>query len=843
MKNYVLLVSFLCLTLIGFSQQKKYKSLDLKNPIEFKGDYIIYQQDTIFLSPTSFFIDGQLTDEQAKKYPFVYNSINKAVKYLKKGTETNPMVLHIAPYVYWIDNPDDPKIRVPKTGSIPFGLEIQCDWLTFNGLTKNAKNVVLACNRGQTIGAKGNFTMLHIDGEGTSSKNITFGNYCNVDLVYPLKPSLNKKKRATAIVQAQLIICNGDKITATNTRFISRLNLCPFVGGKRVFFNQCHFESTDDALCGTAVYKDCTFTFFSSKPFYQTIGTGVVFLNCDITSYTNQTQYFTKANGQVALIDTRIVGEKLQNIAWRDVANIPIKNYQHRVTLNGKRVLVNQINPENTIDINDERLLNTYKFSYQGKTIYNTYNLLKGKDGWDPEGIKPLVMKAEKAKKQLLTNLPVQLITLPNKKTIETNKDSIILKASLYKFGNVLVKNPDEITWSVSASDENFVQLIPGKKGHSCVVIPTNDTNFSKKIIISSKTKTGLEAASVIIVKPSKLKAPIFYKKPTINQMGNESLKVHYTFKDFKFKDESIITWYKSKDKKGTHKIKIGVSRLNNPMVQYSLSYADIGYYISVTIAPKHQRSDAGEEYITFFNNKINTTDVKTNPNIFETDFKNIPVENQTEIIPGTWTFTPLKSDKEVNRKKEGWIYAEGSQGSSSKFGLLQNGRAASMNYTPVNNNIKDIKLSLIVSPYKTAGQGFSVAPLYMDVVINFDPKTKTGYGLRFIRTTKYGNAVDCYFVKYHQNKTTAISEPVSTSCFRSPCEITLSLKGYTLSASATTKASYNEDNYPNEVIPKAAIQTTIEPFHFTSFGIEYHGGSTTMIDYFKAEANNINLK
>ena len=82
------------------------------------------------------------------------------------------MVLYIAPWVYWIDNPDDTAVRVPKPGSnTPYGMEISCEWLHFRGLNSNAQNVVLACNRGQTIGAKGNFTMIKFSGDGTGSQN------------------------------------------------------------------------------------------------------------------------------------------------------------------------------------------------------------------------------------------------------------------------------------------------------------------------------------------------------------------------------------------------------------------------------------------------------------------------------------------------------------------------------------------------------------------------------------------------------------------------------------------------------------------------------------------------
>ena len=215
-----------------FSQEK------LSKDIIFKGNHIIYKGKKIVLGPNAFFIDGQLTDAEVSKYKYVYNSVNEASKHLTNGTETNPMVLYIAPWVYWIDNPDDPEIRLPKSeGKPPIGLEIQCEWLKFQGLTDDPQNVVLASNRGQTMGAKGNFTMLDIKGDGTSAENITFGNYCNIDLVYPLNPKLNKVKRSSAIVQGQLIFSNGDKVFARNVRFVSRLNLAPFWGSKRALFD------------------------------------------------------------------------------------------------------------------------------------------------------------------------------------------------------------------------------------------------------------------------------------------------------------------------------------------------------------------------------------------------------------------------------------------------------------------------------------------------------------------------------------------------------------------------------------------------------------------------------
>ncbi|MGJ5642170.1 hypothetical protein [Formosa sp. S-31] len=845
MKKHIFLTISILYCFILSAQVQEYKSLDTSNPITLLENKIVYKQDTITLGPLSFFIDGQLSDDQTASSPYIFNSVNEAVKHLKDGTETSPMVLHIAPYVYWIDNPDDPEIRIPEIGNIPYGLKIKCDWLKFNGLTENPEHVVLACNRGQTLGAKGNFTMLHIDGDGTASENITFGNYCNVDLVYPLKPDFNRKKRGSAIVQAQLIICNGDKIYARNTHFISRLNLCPFVGAKRVFFNNCHFESTDDALSGTAVYKNSSFEFYSSKPFYHTTGTGAIFLNCNIRVLTKGPQYFTKANGQLAVVDTKFTGNDITYLGWCDEINPTTKNYQLNNTLNNQSIFIDQEHPKTTVNLENTATLNAYKFIYQGKTIYNTYNLLRGEDDWDPEHIKPLVLKAEKDLNISLTDLPTQLKITLNQATLETNRDRLKLTAELFKFGNIPAST-EPIIWYIPESDKSFLLLNPSETGTSCFIIPQNFTDFKKEVCITAKTASGLQAACIITVNPSKLSPPKFENSPTIELYSDSgTVEVDYLFKDFQYTDQSQITWYRCLDSKGSNPLKIAVSRLNQPLNSYQLTGADIGKYIMVTVHPKHQRSDYGSPQSFVFEKPITEKNIKENPNLLFTDFKTVPAENQTKIIPGMWTFSPLNNENATpgSETKNAWTYKMGSQGSKNQYGLLQTGRTASMSYTPENKIVSPLKLTLEVSPFKTAGQGFSVAPLYMDIVINFDPNTKSGYGLRFIRTSKHGNAVDCYFVSYKNNVTKAISEPVTTSCFRTPCQIVLEQNGNTLKAQAECLEDYPKNGYPDYILPKIDIETEIPPLPFNSFGIEYNGGSSTMINYIKAEAEGINFR
>ncbi|MGN0282478.1 MAG: hypothetical protein ACI4B3_09285, partial [Prevotella sp.] len=101
-------------------------------------------------------------------------------------------------------------------------------------------------------------------------------------------------------------ICEGENYHLKNCNFISRLNLCPFLGAENTTFDDCYFECTDDALCGNGVYRRCRFTFFSSKPFYTTDGKhGAVFEDCDLHSKTLGTQYLTKVSGPVTMTRCR----------------------------------------------------------------------------------------------------------------------------------------------------------------------------------------------------------------------------------------------------------------------------------------------------------------------------------------------------------------------------------------------------------------------------------------------------------------------------------------------------------------------------------------------------------
>lgn len=836
-RTIVLIISFLLSNFsLLFSQEHK---VNLNKDLVFKGNHIIYKGKKIELGANSFFIDGQLTNEETAKYKHVYNSINEASKHLTNGTEASPMTLYIAPWVYWIDNPDDPEIRLPKTiGGTPFGLEISCEWLRFYGLSDDAQDVVLACNRGQTIGAKGNFTMLNIKGEGVSAENITFGNYCNIDLIYPLNPKLNREKRSSAIVQGQLIFSNGDKVFARNTRFMSRLNTGPFWGSKRTLFDRCHFESTDDALNGTAVYLNCTFGIYSSKPFGHTSGTGAVFLNCDIHSFTREKQYFVKGNGPVAAIDTRFTAENLDYIGWRDIPDTEARYYQYNISLNNKPIIVSSDIPNTTVDMTGKTILNAYRFEFDNSVVYNTYNLLRGNDNWDPMGIKTIVEKVEKETGKNYSSIPTQLIIKSTRQTLETGKDNVILETTVNRFGNYELKD-QKVSWKIAPEYQSFVKLEIIEDG-KCTVIPTNDGNETKEILVTASTASGLEAASVFQIAPAFIAPPTFASLPKISKTKDGKLQLNYVL-DMAFADESLVNWYRCRDAQGNHPIEIAVSRNKKPLKTYELSSGDVGYYIMASVSPKHLRCQSGEPIKVIFKNVISKKDTKEST-ILVPNLENMSAKYQPQILPGFWTldsFAPADTFEEnwtADNSNDPWFYGSGVNGAANDVGYIQASKGARMRYTPIGNSFGDMKISFTAVPAKTAGQGFSSARTqYMDIGIKMDTKEMNGYALRIIRTTKYSDAVDFIIMKYENGKATPISNPVTTSCYRPNCVISIEVNSNKLLVHAENPLDYFSENNPAEVAKIVNLETEITPNTFGGISFQHtgtvHSGATLIKD------------
>lgn len=754
--------------------------------------------------------------------PYIFNNALKAFEAINSSGVSNVTLL-VAPSVYWLDDPDDPTVRrnPVNSGNIPFAAEITCDTLSIIGLVTNPEDVVFAVNRGQTQGALGNFTMLHFHGRSLSTANMTYGNYCNVDLEYPRDPSLNRPRRREAIVQAQLGICdNTDRLFAENCRFISRLNLCPLVGARRSLYKDCYFECTDDALTGSAIYLDCRFTFFSGKPFYSTASTGAIFLNCDIHTLVDGTQYLTKMPGMVTLIDTRFTSDKPVKLQWtRDPS--AIRCYQSNVTLNGKPVTVDADRPELSADISSSPLLKAYKITPDGRTIYNIPNLLGGNDGWDPLDMLPEIQKAGDG----LTSLPVAMRLLRSNRVLDAQSDTTLITPSFRLWGDFEAHPPvTSINWS--APNTMAVKADGGK------AIVTSANRFPREVngIVTASTPEGLTGATAIRIAPYLKDAPELSTTPGIFH-DKTTLKLGYTLTG-DGTDDSHITWYRSTRPDLSDSVAI---RHGNGTVacSYPLSSADHGCYISATVTPKHTDSRAGIPTLVRFKDEITSKMSKSSPakeRNLSTSFAEIPIRKGEPGRPGYWNFDTYKP---VDTKTHDWTpdqdrswYYGHATDAATGTGLVQATRGARLSYTPMRPDCKGMQLSLIAEPCKGPGQGFgSATGQYMDICICFDPVTLTGYALRIERTPDYDKAVTFTLVRYADGIVTPVSESVATNCFRNPCHISVELTDGHLIASARTEAPATTSSNP-DVKSEVFLTANVAPSTYPSFAIQHTGSA-----------------
>lgn len=813
-----------------------YVALDEEDPVEFCGDHIVYGGETITLGEKAIYVDGTLSDEVADKYAYVYNDFKEAAAAFQNGTEDEPMRVYIAPYVYWIDDPDDEEIRVASGGDTPYGLIIKCENLHLIGLTKDPYNVVLAVNRGQTQGAKGNYTMFYFDGNGTRTENLTMGNYCNVDLEYPLKPELSREKRATAITQSQLAITNGDKVVAKNCNFLSRLNACPFVGSTRALFVDCHIECGDDALPGTAVFLNCTMGFYSSKPFYNTTGTGAVFLNCKITSDVQGTQYLTKAGGTVTMIDCEFFSEHPGfKVEWTPEPAVDLKCVQGNIKLNGEPMVIDGGNPAHMIDLTGTEAIKAFVITDGEKTIYNTYNLLQGRDGWDPLKNKEEIAAA--GEQYIL--YPYLMAGFPSVRSV-SNGDTGTLKVVFHYFRNVTGPEfSDTITWTVDEALKDYISITENADG-TCdyTILKSGDSNVKGRIY--AKSSLGYAGSVYLNITPDIVSAPSFQEAPALG-IGTEIrenadgtgetagyVKVSYTL-NTDAKDISVIDWYRiSAD--GAVKTKVATSRLNMPEYTYFLTPGDAGCYIMAEITPKSLNSQPGTKMSVTTERTMTAEDMPQQ--YISTNFQNFPTDVQSEIKPGFWTaecYKPLDTAEYDWKAKTGaaWSYGEGEGGAKGVYGLTQVNRGSRLMYTPVEGNYGDMTLTLAVAPCKSAGQGFgSATAQYMDVLIKMDTETMNGYALRIERTSKYSNAVDFKLMKYTDGMAEAISDPISASCYNTTCTITLTVEGNILTAHAETTKKQNDEQAAAGLAHVVDLKAKIDPNTFGGIGV-VHTGTT----------------
>ncbi len=807
-------IVFFCAALLGLAQAASAQT------IEYKGEKVT-------LGPRALYVDASAKSVESN---FVFATFNEAVEHLQDGTPDSPMRVYIAPGVYWIDDPDDPEPRRNPRGGTPIGITIRCESLQLLGLCDDPRDVVLASARGQTQGAVGNFTNFDFYGDDLTVKDLTMGNYCNVDLEYPRDPSLNRAKRNSAITQAQLAFCHGDRIFAENVRFVSRLNLTPLSGGRRTLFVNCHFESTDDSLASTGVYLDCDADFWGRQPFGSVDRYGTVFMNCDLNvCHGEAVQAISKGVGRHSLIDVRYHAGRRVNLAWTFRPEEWLRCYQYNTTLDGDPAFVGAAKPYNTVCLDQKAQLFAYRLiEDDGTVLYNTYNLLRGDDDWDPQGIKERVEALSRRDGRDYANIATCLDIDLREASIHTGDAPLKLKATLMRQTGYPLYN-QKILWKVQPGFERFVSLSFDEDG-SCSVTATNEEDPTRTFDVIAYTEDGLESAVELTVAPSFVKAPSFTKAPSLNISGSVAT-VDYALDLQGRADESLVTWYRCDNRSGKGAVPVSVSRLGEPCVAYELSRADVGHYLMVGVSPKHLRCAPGEEVRVVSRSKVKATGLPALTS-YETDFSDFPCGNQLEVKPGYWTIDGFRPADTYDFSwnvlpdlgEDCWAWGTGINGAKG-YGLQQVQQGARLRYTPLTGKYGDMSVTWQVDPAKDGGQGFgSARAQYLDLFIKFDTRTLTGYALRVIRTTKYANAVDVLLVKYDKGETTPISESATVDCFLTGCVLSVKTEGGVLKAVVSGPGRIAELASDSDVVHTAELSARIEPNGFGGFGLQHTG-------------------
>ena len=748
--------------------------------------------------PYHILLDSRFANEEVQNTPHTYNNIREALsdRALSGASREQPVTVYIAPGVYWLEDPQSDAVitREDPEDLYPYGCKVNCGNLRLVGMSENPADVVIAANRGNDHGAKGNYTLLHFSGERLEMENLTLGNYCCVDLDYTRDPALSVKKRTETITQAQLADTNADKFHAKNCRFVSRLNLYPVCGAGRSLYEHCHFEQTDDALNGNAVYLDCEFDFYSGMPIYQASGTGAVFLNCTFHCKYPQdgkthAQYFTKVGGQIALIDSNFVSlpDTKAAVSWTKYPSIALRCYQANVTYPKAQFVLSEAAVPHTVDIAGKTLTDAYFITKDGEKLYNVYNLLGGKDNWDPLGNGEVIRLAGK------TDIPTQLLLESETFELEAGGSPINIKGKCLTFDGREVKR--EIHFKIEGDSADSIEIQRVSEGSYLLQLKDSNIDHETVVILTAQTEEGLQTGAYVRIHPRKVPAPTFTGDPVICREG-KMLRISYRFAE-EVRDCSDITWYRSKDIRGEEKILTAISQPDRPEKTYILTGDDAGYFISAQIRPGTDRSECGEAVQIFYEKMISPEEVETDR--IQTDFHNIPLYTYAGNKKGVWNFDAKRPEDTYDFEKWGrertavsWHYGVTGDGSKGE-GLYQGMQGARIRYTPTltteigAETKRNMEVLLEADPAKSAGQGFGSAGQYLDLCIKMDTDTLNGYGLRIIRTSAHSDAVSMYLIKYINGQAQAISQEIVTSCFVTGCRIRVRYENGILSAKAWT--------------------------------------------------------
>jgi hypothetical protein len=725
-----------------------------------------------------YLVDGSLTADDPDNRTFT--TLQAAYAAAPEGTAQAPTVIGIRPNVYLIPGGD--------TGA---SLTLTKSYITLLGLTNNRRSVVLADNRGNRQGANGNGFVLDVDATGFTVKNLTILNYCNADYEYPGDASKNLTKRSDVITQAVALQAQGDKHVYENVALLSRLDTM-FLRTTRSYFKDVFIEGTDDFIGGGAVsaWENCEIIFPTGSGVMS--ASNVAFLRS--TFRASNAMQFSKSGAQgVALIDTILPGTGTR-VSWveGEAPPRPVRNYvTYRVKDEaGAAVTVSDGSAgaatfEYSWELSDEQA-----------QAFNPWNLLRATptgqaDDWDPAGAREMYESAGQGSliyRMALTGTPAE---------VRTGAPGVTIGATVAP-----LRADQTITWSTTSSSVTLSRTMGPD-----VVVTGNTTGEPEYVPIVATAANGFHATAWVYVEPAYVEPPVLGSGPTLSPPTAGQLSVEYAYDLGDKQDQSLITWSICDDASCANSRDVAVSRDNEPLKTYTLTPGDVGKFVRVGIAPKHNVSDPGPAVFATTARAIEACDLSStgvSPN-----FRNFVTTTNDSYVSGLWTVL-------------GTWTAEPGPALVNGYGLRVASQGAALLYqedTPRG----DMRVALTMTPEKTSGAGFGSPGSgddgdrvqKSDIYIKYDPRTKNGYSLRYWRTTQSTSQVMFQFYKIENGVGSPLSDmQLLSGVFKPNTELVLTATGDRLAVAASNTRDAQQ----------LALEATITPNDFGGAGVAWWG-------------------
>ena len=709
--------------------------------------------------------------------------------------------VYIAPGVYWTDETCRQGFPFDDSGFViappNVGLTLLGDGISFIGLTDDPDDVRICGNRGEGgakgLGATGSWYTLAVS-TGFRAENITIANYAQEDLVYPRDPSQNLPKRIDSKNHAEVLSGASrdiDRMEFRNVRFVGYLNMMAGFSPKRAYFKDCFFQCTDDSVFGGGinVYEHCTFHHFGSHPTWSGAQAGGinVLLGCELVGMPQMSHPFlsfaknaapgngARASAIYAVIDCHFSG-RIGEVIWENRIREDARYAVHGNTIGEPRrpLVISPEAPQLSVEY-DGDALKAFKVGEE----YNVYNLLKGNDGWDPKG----QYRPEWAP---YANLPYRFLLGYSGKELDSaargEGNLVTLTAAPVPASSVDLR---QARWSYDST------LLEGSRDASGGVLTLQARPNESGAIIETPVEcvlpNGVSAGVTLRILPVPVEAPVLTVDEPI-RIRDGKAHVSYTTDHPEYRDVSRIDWYRMT---GTEYIHVGTSRSDaeglfpdDPFVDYPLTRDDVGYRLCAIITPKYAFSPEGLPCVVETRRAVRARDVRTKA--LETDFKNVFIGTEDPVTTrGRWFFDKPEGGPDP------WVWGTGSNGSDGRWGLCNNMRT---DHPPLlvygrDGRVGDMALTVDYSSSKVEGQGFGGSGCYLDVMVKYDPATRSGYGVRIERVPATTNGTLWTLYRFADGERAALTQGVLTAAFMPQSSLTVSVKGNTLQVSASTQS------------------------------------------------------